>query len=90
MDHLLFDGGVPDGSSPALRFKPKATFVRSPLAGTGVPEADNGAGDASLTILEKPGLGAGEPVVDWGGGDIEADAGSEAVGKEVKLVMSTT
>lgn len=59
----LLGGGVPAGSSPALRFpKPITTFVRSD--GTGVPPS---LGDAMSTavdvILENPGRGAGEPLL---------------------------
>lgn len=78
--------------------KPNATFVRSPLAGTGVagvPNPDPGAGDDSLMILENPGLGAGEPPLGTtGAGDADADVDKGvrptwAVGKAVKPVMST-
>jgi hypothetical protein len=100
----FFAGGLPARSSPGvLRFvpKPNATFVRSPLAGTGVanvagvPRLDPGAGDDSLTILENPDLGAGDPTLTvTGAGDADADPDRGVkldwtVGKAVKAVIST-
>ena len=87
-------GGFPANSSPAaLRFfpKPNATLVLSPLAGTGVPAPDPGAGDDSLTILENPGFDIGDPVFAGAGmGDADADGGVAVVGNAVKPVMSIT
>lgn len=86
--HRFFTG-APTASSTAFRLtpKPNATFVRSPLTGTGDAE---GAGEAtSLTILENPGRGAGELTIEFGGGDADAD-NEGPLGAAVNPVMSRT